>query len=94
MGDEPLTPNEAAALAELEWELSAPHTLEEIAEHLGISRFAAARIEKRALAKMRAAMPDGWEGRVREPAPLSRCLWNVYPSDGAASKLRAERDGA
>jgi DNA-directed RNA polymerase sigma subunit (sigma70/sigma32) len=54
-----LTPNEEAALAELEWELSAPHTLDEIAERLGKSRRTVQRIEQRALAKMRDGAQKG-----------------------------------
>ncbi len=53
-----MTPNEEAALNDLVWELSAPHTLEAIAERLGKSRRTVRRIEARALAKLRSLMSE------------------------------------
>lgn len=43
-------------MAELEFELSAPHTLESIAKKLGISFQQVSKIEKRALKKLKAMM--------------------------------------
>lgn len=77
-----MTADEEAALGELLFEVSAPHTLEEIAEHMGLSRFAVARIEDRALDKLRAAMTEGWEPALREPSPLHRGVDRVCPGDG------------
>lgn len=67
-----LTPNEAMALDELEWELAAPHTLEEIATHLGCSLRHVSRIEARALKKLRDRAPDEWRAGLREPPLLGR----------------------
>ena len=50
-----LEEREAAALAELEWELSGPHTSAEIAERLGVSAQTVRNWTERALAKMRRA---------------------------------------
>lgn len=80
-----LTPNEAAALAELEWELSAPHTLEEIAQHLGCSLRHVSRIERRALEKLRANASDEFRGSTREPAALGRRV-GEFPSNGMTRK--------
>ncbi len=55
-----LTKKEQAALEELVWELSAPHTLEEIAERLGCSIENVWKIEKRALGKLRAMTSEDW----------------------------------
>lgn len=84
MGDD-LTPAEAAAIADLEWELTAPHTLEEIADHLGCNEKTVRRIEDRALDKLRSLLPDGWEeAALQEPSPLHRGVGRVCPSDGRA----------
>jgi DNA-directed RNA polymerase sigma subunit (sigma70/sigma32) len=48
-----MTPNEEAALEELIWELTAPHTQEEIAARLGMRRELVSDIEQRALRKLR-----------------------------------------
>jgi len=74
--EEALPPNEALALAELEWTLSSPHTLEAIAEHLGVSRRTVARAEASALAKLKVLLgesekEDFSEG-LREPLLLSQ----------------------
>lgn len=62
-----LTEDEAAALAELEWELSAPHSLQEIAEHIGCNHVTVWRIEKRALRKLQALTSEDWKGPMRDP---------------------------
>ncbi len=69
-----MTLAEQMALAELEWELSAPHTLEEIAAHLGVSRRTVRRVEARALEKIKGLLIGGqWEdGGLREPPLLSQ----------------------
>jgi hypothetical protein len=84
MGDDgPRNPAEAAALADLVFALTAPHTLEEIADHLGLSRFAVARIERRALGKIRAGMSEGWEdSALGEPSKLHLGVDRVCPGDG------------
>ena len=51
-----LTPNEEAALEELIWELSTPHTLQEIAARLGCRFQLVSQIEHRALRKMRESL--------------------------------------
>lgn len=56
-----MTPDEAAALEEIVWELTAPHTQEEIADRLGISQQRVDRLEKRALSKLRALISDDWK---------------------------------
>ena len=48
-----MTPDEEAALAELVFHMSGPHTVSAIAKQLGISHQLVSQIEKRALAKMR-----------------------------------------
>lgn len=66
--DRDLTPNEAAALEELVWELSAPHTQEAIADRLGMSQQGIAVVEKRALVKLRRLMSgSAWEDGLKEP---------------------------
>ncbi len=69
-----MTPDEEAALAELVWELSAPHTLEEIAEHLGMSRRTVSRIEAQAFKKLRGLLAEGpdWQEGLKEPPTLHR----------------------
>lgn len=84
--EEQLTPNERAALAELEFELSAPHTLEEIATHLGVSVRHVTRIESRALDKMRSLIESGdWEEGLQEPAPLGRRVGWPMATNGAST---------
>jgi hypothetical protein len=65
------TPDEIAALDELLFELTAPHTLQEIADRLGCSDVWAGKIETRALAKLRRAMTregkEDWRGALLEP---------------------------
>lgn len=78
-----MSPNEQAALAELEWELSAPHTLEEIAAHTGLTLRSVARIEARALDKMRAMTTEA-DASIREPSPLHRGVGRVALGDGRA----------
>ena len=86
-----LTPNEAAALAELEWELSAPHTLAAIAQHLGCSLRHVSRIEARALEKMRALAPESFQGGLSEPRATHRAI-DGTPSDGMKRRFD-EREG-
>lgn len=81
---EPLTANEAAALEELEWELSAPHTQEEIAARLRLSRGRIAQIEAAALEKLRAFADPDWLSGVREPPLLTRRMGAVVPTTGSA----------
>lgn len=60
-----MTRAERAALKELEdWAFGqlGPHSLEAIAERLGISAMGVLNIERRALAKMRALTDDDWQG--------------------------------
>ncbi len=77
-----LTPNEAKALADIEFSLTSPHTLEEIADHLGVSVMTVFRIEARALAKLRDLASDEWQGGTRSPVTLQRGVWEVFPSNG------------
>lgn len=87
-----MTPNEEAALAELVFELSAPHTLEEIAEHLGISLRHVSRIEARALAKLRGLLEahEDWGDGLSEPPTLARRCGEIFPSNGSTPKGEAE----
>lgn len=66
-----LTPNEQAALEELVWEMSKPHTLEDIATRLGVPLVTVFDIEKRALRKMRKRLiregKSEWQGPLVEP---------------------------
>ncbi len=65
-----MTPAEEAALAELVWELSAPHSAEAIAEHIGCDRTTVWRIELAALNKMRERLQaegKDWSGPLKEP---------------------------
>ncbi len=62
-----MTPDEAAALEELEWELTAPHTQEEIAERLGISQQRVDKLEKRALRKLRDLIDEDWKPDKHTP---------------------------
>lgn len=94
MAGDALTRDEAAALEEIVFELTAPHTLEEIAHRIGYTVRGVQFIEQRALAKLRSLIAEEWAGSLDEPPSLSTRMWNVYPSDGMASKSRAERDGA
>ncbi len=66
-----MTENEKKALADLMWELSSPHSSEEIAEHLGCSRKHVWEVEKRALGKLKAMLiaegKGDWATGLREP---------------------------
>ncbi len=61
-----MTPDEEAALEELIWEMTKPHTQDEIAERLGVSQPTIHRIEQGALEKLRALVSDDWESGLRE----------------------------
>lgn len=65
-----LTPNEEAALAEIEWELLAPHTLEAIAARIGVSHQLVSQIEKRALRKLRKLFKKSGLGPFGEREPI------------------------
>ena len=54
--DESLTPAEVAALADLVFEMTGPHTLREIAARLGMTHQAVSFHQKKALGKLRARM--------------------------------------
>ncbi len=63
-----MTENEEAALEEIMWELTSPHTQEEIAARLGVTSRTIRRIETRALAKLRELIEGkGWEEGLKEP---------------------------
>lgn len=68
-----MTPDEDAALEELIWEMSGPHSNEEIADRLKCSRQTVWRIEQEALAKMLRVLKregkESWRGALREPRP-------------------------
>lgn len=82
-----LTANEAAALRELEFNLSAPHSAEEIAAHLGCSVRHVNRIETRALAKLRKRAAKNWSpGDLHDPSLLTRRTFEVFPSNGMTPK--------
>ncbi len=96
MMEGPPTPEEAA-LEELEWELSAPHSLEEIAARLGLSHASAVmRIEEQALAKMAAILrSEGkgeWEEGLQEPVTLHTRLYECGPTDGRTSARIEDRN--
>jgi hypothetical protein len=61
-----LSPAEEAALAELEFNLSAPHTLQAIAKQLGMPFQQVAAIEKRALKKLREIINPDWQGPLTD----------------------------
>lgn len=60
-----MKPNEKAAMEELMWELSAPHSLQAIADRLGMSEKLVHQIEKRALKKLRVMLGEEWSGPLR-----------------------------
>ncbi len=63
-----MTPNEEAALEELIWEMTAPHTQEEIAARLGLTARTVRRIEAKTLKKLRGlAEGRGWEEGLKDP---------------------------
>ncbi len=55
-----MTPDEEAALAELVWEMTKPHSQGEIAKHLGIAQQRVSEIEQSAMAKLRALADPIW----------------------------------
>ena len=67
-----MTPDEEAALEELIWELTAPHTVEEIGKRLGCRHQLVSQIQKRALKKLRALLEENGitEPDADEPAVL------------------------
>ncbi len=77
-----MTLEEEMAMADLIFELSAPHTQEEIAEHLGMPRETVRDIESRALAKLLSFVPPGWDASLREPSPLHVGVDRICPGDG------------
>ncbi len=91
--------SEQLALSDLVFELTAPHTQQEISEHLGISQQRVSRLEKRALRKMRATLEaEGkeWSGplfdarpdtseRIKEVAELEQ---NEPEADSAAAEIK------
>ncbi len=77
-----MTPNEEAALEELVWELTAPHTPQEIASRLGITDRSVLRIEERALAKLRRLAVSDWEDGLKDPPTQHRRCDEPYASDG------------
>lgn len=85
-----MTPNEERALADLVFEFTKPHTQEEIAEYLGLSRSAVVRIEERALGKLRGLTRASWQGTTQEPTNLHRRCGDVFYGDGAAPKREVE----
>lgn len=72
---------------ELIWELSAPHSLDAIAEHLGVSRRTVARVEQRALAKMKHCVSEDWQSGLKDPNPLQTKLHELGPTDGRTRPL-------
>lgn len=62
----PLTKNEKAALEELIWEMTKPHTQEEIAKRLGVSQKTVHKIESRALKKLRELTSEDWQDGLRD----------------------------
>lgn len=91
-----LAPNEALALAELEWELSAPHTLEAIAEHLGVTQRTVEKTQARALRKLRILLDeqnlgDWQEGGLREPPLLSQRRANDHGGELPSTGLTPRR---
>ncbi len=92
-----MTPNEDAALEELVWEMTAPHTPQEIAARLGITDRSVRRIEERALAKLAVmAAGGGWEEGLREPPHgPSGCsvLDSAVGADGRRRHRITDRNG-
>jgi hypothetical protein len=84
-----MTANEEAALEELVWEMTAPHTQEEIAARLGIASRTVRRIEVRALAKLRDLVGEDWEDPDSPPAGPSGC--SVFDSAIGADGRRRSR---
>jgi hypothetical protein len=82
-----LEEREAAALEELEWELSAPHTQEAIAERLGMSQPGILFVERRALKKLRKlASGHGWEDGLRDPPRNHTGLNDRFADDGMSPR--------
>ncbi len=78
----PRTEEEELALEELVWEMTAPHTLEDIAEWLNVSRRTVKRIEDRAMAKLRGLVSTDWESGLSEPTVLQKKLYECGATDG------------
>jgi len=55
---------ERAALRELEFGLTGPHSLREIAEFLGVSNREVGRIERRALEKLADLVDESWSTKA------------------------------
>ncbi len=55
-----LTANEEAALDDIVWELTGPHSTEAIAKRLGCSRKHVWEVEVRAMKKLRALIDPDW----------------------------------
>jgi DNA-binding XRE family transcriptional regulator len=80
-----LTKNEKAALREILFEMTKPHTQEEIADHLGVSRRTVNRIEEGAMAKLRTLAVEDWKDGLEEPTALQTKMYEIGPSDGRTS---------
>ncbi len=91
--DAPRTEAEELALAELVWEMTAPHTLEEIADWLGVSRRTVKRIEDGALTKIRGLVSPDWESGLSEPDVLQKKLYECGATDGRTrSRIKDSND--
>ncbi len=55
-----MTSDEEAALEDIVWEMTKPHTQEAIAARLGVSQQRVDKIEKRAMAKLRGLVGEDW----------------------------------
>lgn len=94
MNADELTPDEAAALDELVWELSAPHTLEAIAERLGRDRYYVMRVEARALKKLRRLLEEqgleDWRGGLRDSHKHAVCPEDISGNCMARKRITDE----
>lgn len=80
---------EKKALDELVFHMTAPHTLEEIAEFLGCPLITVWRIEQEALRKMRKDVHDDWESGTQDPPQLQSRMFHVGPTNGkTATKIK------
>ncbi len=85
------TEQEHAALEELVWELTAPHTEEEIAGRLGIEARSVRRIQVRALKNLRHfARRGGWESGLSDPRVNHRGIDEHYPNNGMTPRRTPE----